>query len=159
MAQLRPDCLGSLRAAMAREADAASDLATAVGKARGAMEALDTELLAASMAEAVRHAEKVSQAGRTCAGLTELAARAAGLDPGAALVDVAQALGPDLLGHAKALSASLEGLAREVAAVGISARYAAGLWSHLIGLRGTASPSYGPGGRPSLDRATHSCRA
>jgi hypothetical protein len=160
LAQLRTKSLTGLQCAVAREAKAAARLADALQAMRRAMEGLDMPLLERELDRARSSANELAQAGSTCVARAEPAARAMGLRGEPGLAEVIEALGTggdEASRGVRGLQETLGALARELAAVSIAARYGAGLWAHLVGLRRCDSPSYGPTGRLHASVATR-CR-
>lgn len=157
MSQLRADTLGGVVAAAAREREAATALSGALQGVRAAMETLDPSRLETALAAARRKAEDLALAANSAASLTRLAARASGLGDDASLAAVGRSLGAvqgaSVREEAESLARDLRLVAAETAAQSIAARHSAGLWAHLVGLRGDAN-GYGAGGRPRSAGAT-----
>ena len=162
MAALRPEALSGLQAAIGREVEGARGLAGSLRDARHAMECLELSLLREALAAAQDWADRLARAGASRTALTGLAARAAGLPDGVPLSRVTGASdreGGELAEAARVLDDSLQDLAQEAAALGIAARYGAGLWGHLASLFGTPQTSYGPQGLVSPGLGTLCRRA
>ena len=157
MSQLRAETLGGVVAAAAREREAALSLSSALNEVRTAMETLDPPRMETAVVWARRKAEELALAANSAASLTRLAARASGLGEDASLATVGTRLGPmqgaGLRAEAEALARDLRQVAAETAAQSIAARHSAGLWAHLVGLRGDTN-GYGSGGRLRSAAAT-----
>lgn len=129
------------------------------------MEAPSPETIESTLAAARGCVEELGRCGSARISLTGLAARAAGLEPEAALAEVLRALGAQEEGierEARRLSDNLSEASREAAAAGIVARYGAGICAHLVSLGSAAvgSPAgYGPSGLLDGGKATRSHRA
>lgn len=143
MAQVRPEALGGLLAAAAREKEAARGLCEALRKHLAAMESLDPRRMEGALSEARRRAEGLSVAFNAMSSLTRLAARASGLGESATLQEIGARAGEGdgalLAAEAQELSGVLKELAVEVAAQGVAAKHGAGVWAHLVGLGGDSS--------------------
>ncbi len=124
-------------------------LAECLGRARAAAQRLDAAGLEGALGEARGRADGLGRAGARLARQLGEAARSLGLDTQATLGDVALALGPSgarVTRAAAETGQALWNLSREAGALGLAARYGAGVTGHLLGLA-RAAGSYGPGGR------------
>jgi hypothetical protein len=162
MAQVTAEALGGLVAAAARESEAASALAGALREVRDAMESLDPPRMEVAVARARRHVDGLALAANAAASLSRLASRASGLSEDTPLAKIGENLGiregATLAAAASRLAHNLQEVAVEAAAQGLAARYSAGLWGHLVGLRGEAG-GYSSRGRMRPGSGTLTQRA
>lgn len=150
MVPVKAEAMDGLVAAAAREAEAAGALTDALRTLRAAMEVLDPPAMEGAVAQARHRMDTLALAANSAASLTRLAARAVGLSEGASLSAVGDRMGPvegaKLRASVSSLHRRLEDLGVEAAAQVLAASHCAGLWSHLIGLRGE-NGNYGSRGQ------------
>lgn len=151
---------------MAGEAEAARNLTEALRQTREGAEDLDADTVTGGLACAGDRLAALSRAGATRARRATETARALGMPAGSTLAQLARSLSggdAERLGRAAAdLGGILEGVAREVAVLGVCARFGAASCAHLIELRqraAGAAPSYGPGARLGGTPSRLTCRA
>ncbi|MHB8766471.1 MAG: hypothetical protein ACYDA8_19340 [Deferrisomatales bacterium] len=148
LADSRVSALEEAAAAQARETRA---LAESLRQARAAAEGLRSAALESALESARGRADALARTGARLSRLAGDAARGLGLPAEASLAAVARSLGyrgGRLAAEVEAAAQALAGVARESGALGLAARYGAGVAGHLLGLA-SGGLGYGPAGRPS----------